>query len=127
MNLVQRARDIQQQVRDALDAQGLSKVLVEVDPAEVPAGYFHGVVQVVAPRIEFVTWTERTETWALHIAAGPADNVMAAWETLNPILEALIAAHINVASAEPASVQLVEGEAPLPGFVVEMTPDETDD
>lgn len=127
MSRLDRGQELVTAATAACLAAGLTKVIVTLDPRQAPSGYNHGFIFVVPPRLEFTTWTETTETWTLHVAAGPWDDAHAAWRTLDAIIEALRAANINLASGEPAQMQVASGEPPMPGYVLELTPDPVTD
>jgi len=112
-------------LRTEIDAAcaSLDHVLVTLDPREAKAGYTYGVVVIVPPELTFTSWYETEETWTLHIAAGPWDDLGAAWDTIDAIITALRAAHINLASGEPTPIQVLDREPPWPGYVLTLEPD----
>lgn len=118
-----RAIALRDQIKAACNGAGLDLVIVTLDPLEAAAGYTHGVVVVVPPRLEFTSWTETVETWTLHVAAGPFDNVLAAWDTIDLIVEAMRAGEINLADGEPAPMLVADGEPAMPGYELTLVPD----
>src|SRR5690606_24180635 len=71
-----RAIALRDEIRDACTAAGLSRVLVTIDPLEAANGYTYGVVVIVPPKIDFTSWNETVETWTVHVAAGPWDDLV---------------------------------------------------
>lgn len=119
-----RATELVAQIRAALDAAGLTGVIATADPGDIGSAYSNGLVLVNAPRLTFTTWDETEEVWTLHVAAGPWDNQLAAWDVLDAILLALSAGQINMNTADPTTIQFIAGEPGLPGFVIELNPDQ---
>lgn len=117
-----RALDLLADIQDSLTTAGLTNVLVTMDPGSTAAGYGSGLVVVVPPRLEFTSWYETEETWTVHVAAGPWDDILAAWDTLDAIIDALRAGHINLASGDPTPLIVNPGEPPLPGYEFELEP-----
>lgn len=118
-----RARALRDQIKAACDAAGLDLVMVTVDPLEVAAGYTHGVVVVLPPRLEFTSWNETEETWTIHVAAGPWDNVLIAWDTIDLIIDAMRGGEVNLADGEPTPMLVADGEPPMPGYEITLVPD----
>lgn len=117
-----RAEALLGEIRDALTDADLADVLVTMDPSSTYGGYSTGLVIVMPPRLAFTSWGETEETTTLHVAAGPFDDILTAWDRLDLIIDALRAAHINLASGEPQPLIVSPGEPPLPGYEFELTP-----
>ena len=109
------------EVREALTNAGLTQAHVTIDAAEVPSGARHGVVVVSPPSLDFETFTETVPTWELHVIAGPADNYLAAWSTIDTMIEALVTGHINLNRGEPGQYQGIRGEQ-LPAYTLKLNP-----
>lgn len=116
------ADDLVAEVQAALAAAGLVKAHATKNAAEIPSGARYGVVVVSPPALTFDTWTSTTATWELHLVAGPANDYLAAWATLDGLIEALVAAGINVAKAEPGGYA-PSAQAPiLPSYTLTLNP-----
>lgn len=123
MSTRERAIQLRDDIEAACDAAGLDHVLVTIDPLEAGAGYTYGAVVVLPPKLEFTSWNETTETWTVHVAAGPWDDINAAWDTLEGIIGAMRAAAINLANGTPSPMLVADGEPPMPGYELELVPD----
>lgn len=123
MNRRERGNALRDRIQEACEDAGLRHVIVTTDPLEAPAGYSHGLVVIVPPKLDFTSWTETVETWTLHVAAGPWDNIIAAWDVIEDIIHAMRAASINLASGEPTPMQVSPGEPAMPGYELELEPD----
>lgn len=119
----QRADALCTQIRTACDLASLPHVIVTTDPLEASAGYTHGIVVIVPPKLDFTSWNETVETWTLHVGAGPWDNVIGAWDVIEDIIQAMRDASINLASGEPTPLLIAPGEPAMPGYVLELEPD----
>lgn len=65
-------------------------------------------------------------SWQLLIVAGPADDVLAAWDRLDALLEALRVGGLHIESAEPGDYPRPDNPVPLPGYTVTVA-DQLDD
>lgn len=110
------------QLRTMLAEAGLDQVTVTLDAREIASAARHGVIVISPPDLTFVTFTSTEATYELSVIAGPADNLLHAWETLDSIIEALRAGQLDMTTARgemfaPAS------SAPLPGYTINLNPD----
>lgn len=78
-------------------------------------------VIVQPPEIEFATFSQRDISFKLTIAAGPATQPLVAWERIDLIIDALEAAHINLKSGSPATLDLA-GAGTLPAYQITLNP-----
>ncbi|RWZ52935.1 hypothetical protein ELQ90_03090 [Labedella phragmitis] len=116
------AHELVADITNALEAAGLEDARATLNALEVPSGARHGVVVVSPPTLDFSSsWGDPTASWELHIIAGPPDNYLAAWERIDTIIDALVAGHINLKSAEPGQFQPTQGPA-LPAYTLTTHP-----
>lgn len=78
-------------------------------------------VVIFAPTVTFPTFGERDTQWKIYAVSGPADRPLAAWETLDLMLDRLESAGINLAKAEPAAMNLA-GNGTLPAYEITLNP-----
>lgn len=115
------AEALKTELLEDLAAQGLPLVHVTLDPREIVSGSRHGVIVITPPNLSFPSYTEVSELWELSVIAGPADNLEAAWTTLDAIIHALFMTNYDLNSAEGFTFQPKTG-APLPGYTVTLHP-----
>lgn len=118
---IERAIQLEAELLAILQDKGLEKVTVTRDALEVPSGARHGVIVVSPPALTFETFGEGDAEWELHVIAGPADNYLHAWGTLDGILHALERGELNMKRAEPTSYQPLRGE-PFPAYTITLNP-----
>lgn len=109
-------------LRDMLSAAGLNKVTVTLDAREIASGARNGIIVISPPDLTFETFASVEASYELSLIAGPADNLLHAWSTLDSIIEALRVGKLDMATARgdmfaPAS------SAPLPGYTITLNPD----
>lgn len=117
---IDHARALQTAIIDLLELAGLPDVEVSLNPLDIPSGARHGIVVIAPPDLEFPTHSITETTHELAIVAGPADNVPAAWATLDAIIEALRPLGLQAARADMFAIKV---GAPLPGYIVTLHPD----
>lgn len=87
---IERAKEILAEIRDILDLAGLEDVATTIKAQEIPAAALRaGVVAIGPPDI---TWENRNHSetaWTLVVVAGPVQDTLAAWATLDAIVDAL--------------------------------------
>lgn len=105
----------------ALTTAGLTDAVATMNAAEVPSGSRHGCVVVAAPELTFETWNDPTPLWEVHVVAGPATDYLAAWNTIDTIIQALVTAHINLKTGSPGQYQPFQGVA-LPAYTLTLNP-----
>lgn len=115
------AEQLRDRLREVLDAQGLPDATATIDARDIPSGARHGIVVISPPDLEFTTYTQTSADTELSVIAGPADNLLAAWKTLDAILEALRRGGIPMLTARGDMFRQHHGE-PLPGYTVRLTP-----
>jgi hypothetical protein len=115
------AKQLRDRLREILDTQGLPKARATIDAREIPSGSRHGIVVISPPDLEFTTYEQTGADYELSLVAGPADNLLAAWETLDTILEALRAGGIEMLTARGDLFRQHAGE-PLPGYTIRLAP-----
>lgn len=117
---LQQAAALVTDVRGALDADGLHKVTATTDAALIPSGARHGVVVVAAPELTFAgPFGDVQAAFELHVIAGPADNYLAAWETIDGIIQALVDGDINLAAGKPGAYAAIDGST-LPAYTLTL-------
>jgi hypothetical protein len=109
-------------VAQLLTAAELENVHVSIDPRRAPQGAKHGLVTLGAPDLAWQTFGDAEAKWQLIVAAGPADNYLAAWDTLTGILDALASAGLNLIEAEAIEYLIHNNAAPVPAYRVELGP-----
>ena len=119
---ITRANEIATLTRAMLAAEGLDKVTVTLDPLAILSGSRHGVIVISPPDLTFPTFEQTGAAWELSAIAGPADNMLAAWETLDAILEALRTGGLDMATARGDMFAPQHG-SPLPGYTITLNPD----
>jgi hypothetical protein len=116
------AHELVEDIKAALEAAGLKDATATLNALEVPSGARHGIVVVSPPTLDFASsWGDPTSSWELHIIAGPADNYLAAWDRIDLMIDALVAGHINLKTAEPGQFQAAQGPA-LPAYTATTHP-----
>lgn len=116
------ARELIAELRTMLDAADLAQVMVSIDPLDIPSGARHGIVVISPPDLTFTTYTQTEAAYELAAIAGPADNLLAAWERLDGILEALRVGGLNMDTARGDMFAPKNGQ-PLPGYTITLHPD----
>ena len=114
-------QDLVKQLQAAVTAAGLTKVTVGYDAAKVPSAARYGAVVAGPPRLTAETFGELVATFEVHVIAGPADNYLVAWDTIDTIIEALFAGQINIKAAEPGQYAALNGP-PLPAYTLTLNP-----
>lgn len=110
------------ELRTMLDAAELQKVIVSIDPLDIPSGARHGIVVISPPDLTFPTYSQTEAEYELSAIAGPADNVLAAWERLDAIIEALRIGGLSMVTARGDMFAPKNGPA-LPGYTITINPD----
>jgi hypothetical protein len=120
---IQEAAALVQTITDALSAAGLApRAIATTDPAQVPSGARYGVVLVAPPALAFPTWEGVEATWSLHIIAGTPTDQLAAWATIDGIIQALVDARtLSLEDAEPGQFAQLNGPA-LPAYTITLNP-----
>lgn len=118
---IERAIQLEAELLAILQGEGLEEVTVTRNALDVPSGARHGVIVVSPPAITFGTWGEGDAEWELHAIAGPADNYLHAWATLDSILHALEVGALNMKRAEVGGYQPLKGEV-LPAYTITLNP-----
>lgn len=116
------AEELKSELRAMLAAAALSDVTVTLDALDIPSGSRHGVVVISPPDLTFPTFTQTEVAYELAAIAGPADNLRAAWERLDAILEAFRIGELDMATARGDMFQPKNG-SPLPGYTITLNPD----
>jgi hypothetical protein len=110
------------ELRTMLTEAGLDKVTVTLDAREIASAARHGVVVISPPDLAFETFTSVDASFELSLIAGPADNLLHAWETLDSIIEALRVGNLNMTTAR-GDMFAPPSSAPLPGYTITLNPD----
>lgn len=110
------------QLRVMLAAAGLDKVTVTLDAREIASAARNGVIVISPPDLTFETFTITEATYELSVIAGPADNLLHAWETLDSIIEALRVGQLDMTTAR-GDMFAPTGSAALPGYTINLNPD----
>ena len=105
-----------------LAVAGLDKVTVTLDPLDILSGSRYGVIVISPPELTFTTFTQTDAEYELSVIAGPADNMLAAWRTLDEILEALRAGQLDMVTAR-GDMFAPKNSSPLPGYTITLNPD----
>jgi len=119
---IQEADELVATVAAALESAGLDKATATADAGHVPSAARHGVVLVTPPTLSFPTFHQVDTTWTLHVVAGPATDYLAAWATLDAILQALIDAQLNMDEAEPGQFAQANNAPALPAYTITLNP-----
>lgn len=77
------------------------------------------VVIVKPPRLEYPTFGTTNAEWSVIVAAGPADDYVAAWDRLDEVLDA-IAQPLGAESAEPSTYKVSDTKG-YPAYVLKIT------
>jgi hypothetical protein len=119
---IQEAAELVETISAALAAAELDQVTATTDAGKVPSASRNGVVLVAPPALAFPTWTQVETTWTLHVVAGPATDYLAAWATIDAIIQALFDAQtLNFDEAEPGQFAQQNG-SPLPAYTITLNP-----
>lgn len=119
---IDQANEKKAEIRAILDAAGLTMVTVTLDAREIPSGARHGVIVISPPDLTFETFTQTDTSFELTVIAGPADNLLHAWQTLDGIIEALRVGQLDMKSAQ-GDMFAPTSSAPLPGYTITLNPD----
>jgi hypothetical protein len=127
-NRLQAAAELQADVLAALTAAGMAgqnvanPVHVTLDARTIEsAARGRGAVLIQPPTLEFETWAATTATWELVVIAGPADNPLAAWAAIDPIIAALEVSALPIKTGTPAEFAPVHGPV-LPAYAITTQP-----
>lgn len=110
------------ELRVMLADAGLDQVTVTLDARQIPSGARHGIIVISPPDLTFETFTITEATYELSVVAGPADNLLHAWETLDSIIEALRVGRLDMTTAR-GDMFAPPGSAKLPGYTINLNPD----
>ena len=116
---VERARQIMADLLESLEAAGLDDVTVTFDGTKVPAASrlrSGSVILLKPPSLTFPTYDSTEIEWSVVIVSGPHNNVLAAWDRIDTIIEAL-APQMDFADATPADFQPLEGPT-IPAYAL---------
>lgn len=116
------AQALKASIRTMLDTAELTAVMVSLDPLDIPSGSRRGIVVISPPDLTFTTFTQTEVTHELAAIAGPADNILAAWERLDEIIEALRAGGLDMTTARGDMFAAKNGPN-LPGYTIALNPD----
>lgn len=116
------AHALKERVQLALDTAGLTGAIASIDPLDITSGSRNGIVVISPPDLTFTTWTITDATFTLSAIAGPADNLLAAWQRLDEIVEALRVANLDMVDARGDMFAPKEG-SPLPGYTITLNPE----
>lgn len=124
MNMVDRAEDLAAEILATLVAEGIDNATATADLLKVPAELHNGPVVVVQPpKLTFEATFDgnaATEaTWELFVIAGPPEDRLEAWRTIDAVTNALLAP-MNIDDAEPATFDH-PGLSPHPAYVLTFT------
>lgn len=110
------------QIRTALQEADLGSTVVSLEGRDMTGHTVsrHGGVLVSAPRMEWPRYdTEADLTWTLLVVAGPPDRQLDAWQQIDTIIAALVAAELPVTRAEPIGVDPIDGPR-MPAYQVTL-------
>jgi hypothetical protein len=123
VSTVERAGDLEAEIIGILVAAGIDDATATSDLLKVPAALANGpVVAVQPPKLKFIATMAGygiEATWELFIIAGPYADRLAAWTTMDPIIQAL-ATPLSIDDAEPATFSH-PGMPEYPAYVLSFT------
>jgi len=101
-----RATELVAEVQAILTAEAIEAVTVTTDALAIPAALAVGaVVAIQPPKLKYpAPYPSIEATWELFVIAGPYADRLAAWETIDPIIEAL-QLPLDIDTADPANFQ----------------------
>ena len=108
------ARALEARLSEILEPHGGFATL---DYGLIPSGSRYGVAVIPPPELKFPTRDEKTPTWDVHLIAGPARDPIAAWGTLDVLMEALLSSSLPIVAAKPANYS-IKGSEPLPAYTL---------
>lgn len=99
-----RAVAIRDELRAALDAtDDLGGVHVTLNPLDVPKAADRGVVCVSPPELDLETFTQTAATWEITVVSGHMQDIDAAWQRADRIINAIRTTTLAVDKAIPGS------------------------
>lgn len=100
---LERAHQLRDDATGLIAGEGITGVHVTVDAADAPNQLAAGLVVVVIepPAVTWQTYTVREYAWTLSVIAGPFTDPLAAWEAIEPVINAL-AVPLSIDAATPA-------------------------
>lgn len=103
---IDRAAELVAEVQALLTGEAIENVLVTTDALAIPPALAVGaVVAIQPPKLKYVAPYPSVEaTWELFVIAGPYADRLAAWATIDPIIEAL-QLPLDIDTADPANFQ----------------------
>lgn len=109
-------------VREALDTAGHRRAVATRDGRKMTSAQVsrNGGVLVTIPSVDYPTYGEAVAEWHLYLVAGPLDRPLEAFDRLDGLLDALLAADLPITRAEPAAFNPIDGQ-PLPALDITMT------
>jgi hypothetical protein len=120
MNPVDRAEDLTAEIIGVLVAEGIDNATATADLLKVPAALHNGPVVVVQPpKLKFLGYAATEATWELFVIAGPPADRLAAWRTIDAVVQAL-REPMSIDDAEPATFDH-PGMQPHAAFVLTFT------
>ncbi len=115
------ARELADRMTAALDTPELVNVLVTLDALKIPSAARNGVIHIAPPGLRFPTFTQVESTFEVTIISGPPQDVVTAWERLDRIIDALVTARLDLASAEPDYFVTKNGTG-YPAYTLTLNP-----
>jgi hypothetical protein len=121
--ILERAEDVVAEITGNLIAAAIDNATVTLDLLQVPAALPNGPAVVVQPpRVEYtatMAGSVTDATWEVFVIAGPVADRLAAWRTIDKVMDAL-KDPMNIDSAEPATFTH-PGLADHPAYVLSFT------
>ena len=106
-----------------LVAADLPKVIVSLDIRNIPSGARDGIVVIMPPDLDFPTFAETEASHELAVVAGTVGNLLAAWEILDAIIEALRPLNLYGSLDTATADMFAPKDSPqLPGYTVKLHP-----
>lgn len=116
------AETLRDRLQAALNDADLTGATASLDARDIPSGARHGIVIVAPPDMTFPTFTQTEITHELAVIAGPADNLLKAWERLDAMVEAIRRAGFDLDAARGDMFKPLHG-SPLPGYTLTLNPE----
>ncbi len=118
---IERAHKLAADIRAVLAAAGETRVHVTLNTLEVESASRGGVVLIAPPDLAFGgPWGDVQAEYEVYVIAGPADNLLAAWERIDTIIQALVEGDINLRHGKPGGFHGAPTSPELSAYILTL-------
>ncbi len=118
---IERAHKLAADLRTFLDSVGETRVHVTLNTLEVESAARNGVVLIAPPDLAFGgPWGDVQAEYELYVIAGPSDNLLAAWDRIDTIIQALVEGNFNLRHGKPGGYQGAPTSPELSAYILTL-------